>query len=135
MPLPCKLIFLYLIWVVFALRQMDLTFKCLWICSTGFNKTILLRGYSGQRSRDFFSRVYGERRVLCSYSKLSKTSLCMGDSLRHNLAKNAIQWPFSQKFLRSIMLVRENLRFCSFSQKFIREICRTCNSTTVPTLS
>ena len=30
-------------------------------------------------------------------------------------------WPFSQKFLRSIMLVRENLRFCSFSQKFLRE--------------
>ena len=33
-------------------------------------------------------------------------------------------WPFSQKFLRSIMLVRENLRFCSFSQKFLREYLR-----------
>ncbi|XP_078342023.1 uncharacterized protein LOC144617636 [Crassostrea virginica] len=35
-----------------------------------------------------------------------------------------IQWLFSQKFLRSIMLVRENLRFCSFSQKFLREYLR-----------
>ena len=34
------------------------------------------------------------------------------------------QWPFSQKFLRSIMLVRETLRFCSFSQKFLREYLR-----------
>ena len=33
-------------------------------------------------------------------------------------------WPFSQKFLRSIMLVRENLRFCSFSQKFLQEYLR-----------
>ena len=33
-------------------------------------------------------------------------------------------WIFSQKFLRSIMLVRENLRFCSFSQKFLREYLR-----------
>ena len=34
------------------------------------------------------------------------------------------QWLFSQKFLRSIMLVRENLGFCSFSQKFLREYLR-----------
>ena len=38
--------------------------------------------------------------------------------------QHKIQWPFSQKFLRSIMLVRENLRFCSFSQKFLREYLR-----------
>ena len=40
------------------------------------------------------------------------------------LCKSTNQWPFSQRFLRSIMLVGENLRFCSFSQKFLREYLR-----------
>ena len=42
-----------------------------------------------------------------------------------------LQWSFSQKFLRLILILRENVRYCSFSQILLREYLRVKSAVTL----
>ena len=92
----------------------------------------------GKFQANFVKSILGWRNLVCSRTLVEGLMACLfpnGGKNVMSVAKITLTafkiyrvlwnlWPFSQKFLRSIMLVRENLRFCSFSQKFLREYLR-----------